>query len=402
MRDGLIKRGGAWAFVIDVGEQPAQRCLQCDKRRWVDGEALQACPECGGELRAVRERRQRWHSGYPTRAAAKAARDEARVRLARGAYVPPSTVTVEDFLLEWLEGLVHTRKAATVAAYRHKLSRYVIPAIGSIRLQQLGARHLEALYVDLLERGGPRGPLSITTVRTVHAIVRKALQDAYRRDEVALNVAAKATVPTRRGQEGDRLPGESEDGPALRSWNSEQVRAFVAALQGQRLAAAYILAINTGMRRGEVLGLAWADVDLDVPRLTVRQSLVSINGHTQLTTPKTGRARTFQLDEASASALRQYRAVQHKERLLWGELWQDTGLVFTKEDGTRIQPESFTKTFRAIIRATGLPPIRFHDYPDIRVIPTLTRSPCSRGRGSRSCRHNHRASRKARRASGGR
>ncbi len=147
---------------------------------------------------------------------------------------------------------------------------------------------------------------------------------------------------------------------ALRSWDSEQVRAFVAALDGQRLAAAFVLAVNTGMRRGEVLGLAWAEVDLDAPRITVRQSLVTVNGHAQLTTPKTGRPRSFQIDSATAVALRQYRAVQRAERLAWGGAWHDTGLVFTKKDGTRVQPESLTKTFRAVVKGAGLPPIRFH------------------------------------------
>lgn len=304
MKDGLIKRGGTWSFVIDVGDQPAQRCNRCAKRRWVDGTPLAACPDCGGDLSSVRERRQRWHSGYPTRAAARAARDEARVRLARGTYVPPSTITVEEYLLGWLEGVARQRKAGTVAAYRHKLTCYVVPALGSIRLQQLGPRHLEALYVDLLERGGPGGPLSVSTVRTIHAILRKSLQDAYRRDELALNVAAKATVPTHRADTGDGPSTDKAGGPVMRSWDSEQVRAFVDAVEGLRLGPAYVLAINTGMRRGEVLGLSWADVDLDASRLTVRQSLVTVNGHTQLTTPKTGRPRSFVIDGVSVAALR--------------------------------------------------------------------------------------------------
>lgn len=348
MKDGVIKRGGTWAFVVDVGEQPAQRCLDCNRLHWVERTPLAACPGCGGGMRLDRERRQRWQGGHPTRAAAKTARDEARVRLARGSYVPRSTATVEEYLLEWIEAQVHHRKAGTVAAYRHKLTSYVIPRIGGLRLQQLSARHLDAMYVDLLETGGRRGSLSVSTVRIVHAIVRKALEDGYRRDDVALNVATKATVPSRRS-DGSEL----DSGPVLRAWDSEQVREFVAALDGQRLAAAYILAVNTGMRRGEVLGLSWTDVDLDAPRLTVRQSLVTINGHAHLTTPKTGKPRSFQIDSGTAAALRQYRAVQRAERLAWGAAWQGTGLVFTKEDGTRVQPDPSPRPFARSSRRRG-------------------------------------------------
>ena len=357
MKDGLIKRGNVWAFVVDMGDQPCQRCATCRKRYWVERAPLPRCPTCGGPLTSGRERRQRWHSGYPTRAAAKKARDDARVRLGKGICVAPNLVTVEEYLLSWLEAQARQRKAGTVAAYRHKIQRYVLPAVGAVKLQQLSASHLDALYVQLLDGGGTGGkPLSITTVQTVHSVVRKALQDAYKRDEVAVNVATKATPPTRRSH-GPQRP----EVPVLQCWTADQVRRFVVALTPVRLRAAYVLAVNTGMRRGEVLGLSWSDVDLDSRRLTVRQSLVTVNGHAQLTTPKTGRARRFQLDEISCAALRRWRAEQAGERLAWGSLWQDTGLVFTKEDGTRIQPESFTKVFRRIVARAGLPPIRFHD-----------------------------------------
>lgn len=94
-------------------------------------------------------------------------------------------------------------------------------------------------------------------MQTIHAVIRKALQDAYKRDDVPVNVATKATPPTRRSH-GDGQAGA----PELHYWTAEQVRAFVDALAAERLRAAYVLAVNTGMRRGEVLGLSWDDVDL--------------------------------------------------------------------------------------------------------------------------------------------
>ena len=123
MKDGLIKRGNVWAFVIDMGDQPCQRCPRCDKRHWVERAPLRRCPTCDGSLHAGKERRQQWHSGYRTRAEAKKARDDARVRMGKGTYVAPTQLTVEEYLLSWLESQAHQRKPGTVAAYHHKLKR---------------------------------------------------------------------------------------------------------------------------------------------------------------------------------------------------------------------------------------------------------------------------------------
>ncbi|HEX2029700.1 MAG TPA: site-specific integrase, partial [Nitriliruptorales bacterium] len=118
----------------------------------------------------------------------------------------------------------------------------------------------------------------------------------------------------------------------------------------------------TGMRRGEVLGMRWIDVNLEAGRLAVRQAYVSIDGRAQFSEPKTRRSRrTIDLDERTVAALRTWQEHQDAERREWAGAWQDHGLVFTRENGAPIDPDTFSKAFVRHARQAGLPPIRVHD-----------------------------------------
>jgi integrase len=150
--------------------------------------------------------------------------------------------------------------------------------------------------------------------------------------------------------------------PEMSVWTGEQLRAFLASLASDRLSAAFLLAATSGMRRGEILGLRWSDVDLDAGRLAVRQQLVTTGYRLSFTEPKTNKGkRALDLDPATVGALRAHRSRQLEERLAWGEGYQDPGLVFTSEDGGPLHPQSFSGSFERHVRASGLPPIRLHD-----------------------------------------
>jgi integrase len=141
------------------------------------------------------------------------------------------------------------------------------------------------------------------------------------------------------------------------------VRRFLEHVKDDRLNAAYVLACTTGMRRGEVMGLRWVDVDLERGRVSVVQTLVVVNGYeVEFSEPKTARGRrVVALDQQTVEALREHRSRQVVERALWGEAYEDADLVFAKENGTPIHPDSFSDFFWRHVAAAKLPRIRFHD-----------------------------------------
>jgi integrase len=133
-------------------------------------------------------------------------------------------------------------------------------------------------------------------------------------------------------------------------------------VEGERLAALWSLAASTGMRRGEVLGLRWVDVDLERARVAVRQTLVVAGREVVVSEPKTSRGRrSIALDPRTVAQLRAWRAAQAAERLQWGSSWVNSGLVFTRENGSPLHPEWLSDAFAWRIKQAGLPVVRFHD-----------------------------------------
>jgi integrase len=245
---------------------------------------------------------------------------------------------------QWLPAIRTRVRPGTWVEYQRKVDTHLIPAVGQVPLQQLTTAMLNAHYQQLLAGGvGPR------TVQYVHATIRKALNDAVRWGLLVRNPAQYATPPTLR-----RV--------GLQTWTADELRRFLNSVDGERLVAMWRLAALTGLRRGEVLGLRWADLDLDNGWLAVRQTLVVVNNHIQVSQPKTARGRRrIALDPATCSALRQHRRAQVAERLGAGPSWSDTGLVFTHQDGRPLHPEYVRRLFDRHLQRIGLPRIRLHD-----------------------------------------
>jgi integrase len=227
---------------------------------------------------------------------------------------------------------------------------HIVPALGHLPLQRLTPAQLTAFHRFLLDhgrRGG--GGLAAKTVRNIHGELHAALRDAVRWGHVARNVAASADLP--KGM-----------APEMHVWSPEQLRAFLDHAREDRLYAAWLLYATTGMRRGEVAGLRWPDVDLDAGRVSPRRPRVVVNYEVHVSEPKTAKGRrSLALDPATVAALRQHRARQAEERLAVGPRWHDSGLVFTWPDGHPIHPQRFSNWFEQLARAAGLPRIRLHD-----------------------------------------
>ncbi|MFH1330244.1 MAG: tyrosine-type recombinase/integrase [Actinomycetota bacterium] len=302
-------------------------------------------------------RRRKWHSGYRTRREAEAARTDILSRIQRGVYIEPSAQTLGRFLLDdWLPAKRTTVRATTHQSYEQVSRAHIIPRLGAVPLRQLKASTLNSLYADLLVSGrcDGRGGLSPKTVRNTHVVIRKALSDAVRWSLLALNPADSADPPRLR----------DTGSTTMRTWTAAELRAFLESVENEEngLHPLFVLAGTTGMRRGELLGLRWRDVELQQGRLSVQQTVVSVAYELHFSTPKTKRGqRSIALDPHTTAILRDHRVKQNERRLLAGPLWTDHDLVFCRNDGGPIHPDYLSKLLVRLVAASGLPRIRLHD-----------------------------------------
>lgn len=298
------------------------------------------------------QRRQKWHGSFRTRKEAEAARARIVHEMNTGTYVEPTTTTFEHWVETWLPTVRTQVKPSTFDSYRRNLELHVLPRIGHQTLASLTAVGLTGLYADLLQSGKRTGGgLSAKTVRYIHTIVHKTLEDAVDSGVLGTNVATRAKPPKPRAVKN----GE------LRFWQADQLRRFLELVDGHRLEAAWHLAAMTGMRRGEVLGLRWKDVDLDAARLSVRQAIVAVAYDLFTSTPKNHQARVIDLDQGTVAHLRRHRERQADERAEWAGDYREDDLVFCKEDGSPIHPHTFSQAFERLVAKSDLPRIRLHD-----------------------------------------
>ena len=320
---------GKWDFIVDVGRDPAT-----------------------GKRRQVRKR------GYATKKLAEAELTRVRSALQSGTFVAPERVTLKTFLNDqWLPAIRHTVESTTLASYEQNVRLHIVPHLGAITLQALDPGHLNGLYADLLDHGRTDGTggLSARSVRYIHTIIHRALRDATRWGKTVRNVADLADPPSLKAARA----------PEMKYWMPGQLRSFISEIEksDDRLAAAFRLAAMTGLRRGEIAGLTWADVELGSAMLLVRRQTRTIGRkteHVELTKSSAGRRRV-NLDAGTVASLRRLKVRQAAEKLACGSGYRDTDLVFTQADGSPVHPQTLTETFARRVKSAGLPMIRLHD-----------------------------------------
>jgi integrase len=191
--------------------------------------------------------------------------------------------------------------------------------------------------------------LSVTTVKQLHAILRSALAHAVREDLIARNVARLVVVP-------------SAPRCDVQPLTVVEARRLLVAASEDRYRALWVLLLTAGLRRGEVLGLRWADLDLDNGVLRVRQTLQRAGGRLQLVPPKSERSRrSVPLASMAVVALRDHRLKMAREFLTRGQRLSDDDLVFLTAKGTPVEPRNLNRSFVALLRAAKLRHIRLHD-----------------------------------------
>jgi integrase len=297
-------------------------------------------------------RRQKWHGGFATRREAEVARAKIVNELHTGSYVAPDRITLAQWIREsWLPMIESRVKPSTFHSYRSNMEIHVLPALSARPVQQLTAAMLNAVYAELLARAQGRGPLSPKTVTYIHTTIHKALADAVDAGVGGRNVAERAKPP--RPSRGAVR--------AIRCWEPAELARFLDVVRGSRLEAAWRLAAMTGMRRGEILGLRWSDVDMDSARISVRQAVVSVGYVVLESTPKSHQARVIDLDLETIELLRAHRERQLAEREQWGADYRNNDLVIAQENGEPLHPHSFSQAFERLVKCAGLPRIRLHD-----------------------------------------
>ena len=320
MKGHVARKGNRWYAVIYDGTDPV---TGKEKRTW----------HAAGTDRADAER-------LAARLAAdrNGRNDQAR-SLTFGAYLTR----------QWLPGKQVVLAASTYAGYRRNVERHILPTLGRIPLRRLRPHQLEALYASLLHRDDGAG-LAPKTVYEIHLVIRGALTDAVRRGLVNRNAALVAHAPRMRA-----IPKTEQ-----RSWTSAELQAFLRAAAGHRLFAALWTAAFTGMRRNELLGLCWDDLDIAKATLSINRGLVAIGYDLHETRGKTANARRrIDLDPTTIEVLNAWRHWQSIEQRAVGT--ERSARMFTDGRGEAIHPHAISQTFERIARRAGVRVIRLHD-----------------------------------------
>ncbi|MER6221550.1 site-specific integrase [Streptomyces sp900105755] len=297
----------------------------------------------------------------------------------RGVPVVTARGSLAAFLTYWLENVaVHQLRETTHTRYTAVVGQYLIPGLGRKKLAKLTAKDVRTWLNELrttcqcCARGidarrdpnaqASRRPrccslgrccsrrLSPLTLAYIHSVLKSALEHAVREEEIPRNVARNVRTGTPRPRRFNPL-------------TADEARQFLTAAQGHRLAALFELALHTGLRKGELLGLRWEDLDLDGGTASIRRTLqrTRSSGLAGLPTKTISSERRIALPASCVTSLRAQRQRQAEERDQAGADWQSSGYVFTRPDGHPIEPATLTRHFNALLRDGKLRPIRFHD-----------------------------------------
>jgi integrase len=299
------------------------------------------------------QRRQRSKEGFGSKSEALAAMSKLQGDVDGGTYVEPSRQSVAQYLTTWLAGV--DVRASTASSYGLAVRR-LLPHIGELPLQGLTRNHVRMAYKSIAETGGIKGgKLKSKTTHNVHLALTRALSAAVEDRLLTFNPA----------QAAHRLSG---DRPEMKTWLGSELKAFLAQVEDLPTFPLWRLAASTGMRRGELLGLRWRDLDMDAARLSVRQQVARIRptGTTDVVwgfgPPKTKAGkRSIALDRVTVAALQARRGAWAAEKVLAGEVYEDHDLVFCRPDGRYLDPDVVSQTFERLVAKSGQPRIRLHD-----------------------------------------
>lgn len=268
-----------------------------------------------------------------------------------GTYTVPSKMTVGQWLDIWSRDYLGGVKPFTVLNYSQHIKNHIKPALGAVKLEALNTHTIQGFYNSLGKPQGDKPGLSAKTVKCIHGVLHKALSQAVKVGYIRFNPAESCELPRIERKE-------------IRPLDNEEIGAFMKAVQGHRFEALYLVTLFTGLRRGEVCGLTWDCVDLDLGTILVNKQLQNVPGQPgefRLVSSKNGKGRIIAIAPFVVEVLRRHKVQQVEARLKAGPLWQNNGFVFCNEVGEHLSPNTVYHNFKRIAASIGLPDARLHD-----------------------------------------
>ena len=317
MRGHIVKRGkNSYTIVLNMGKDPA-----------------------------TGKRNQQWVSVKGNKKDAEKRLSEMLHQIDTGSFMAPGKTTVKDFLERWIEDYSPNLSPRTSEGYREVIRTQLVPSLGSIPLTQLKPEHLQKVYTAMQKDG-----MSASTVRYRHAVIHRALQTALELGLIVRNPADAIKPPKIHRKE-------------MQTWDEQEISQFLEAAKDSPHFTVFYTALFTGMRRSELLGLKWSDVDLVLGQISVSHGLHHLdNGEYVFTEPKSAKSRrTIALTPSNALLLRAHQEKQKLDRALSGLAWSNDDLVFGTLEGKPRFPDTISRAWEATAARASLKVIRFHD-----------------------------------------
>lgn len=267
--------------------------------------------------------------------------------IATGSYVAPCKMTLGEWLDIWKKEYLGSVKPLTVKDYYNQIDNHIKPAMGAVRLDGLETHMIQRFYNTLTDKAGK--PLSPKTVKNIHGVLHKALQQAIANGYISQNPAAACILP-------------KIQKPEIKPLEPDEIALFLKEANKDSYSNLFTVAIFTGMRQGELLGLSWENVDFKNGVIYVKQQLQCKDGEYFFCTPKSGKGRTIAPASVVMDALHQQWRDQRIASMEAGEAWSNpNNLVFTDPLGKNLVRRTVVKHFKSVAQRVGIPEARFHD-----------------------------------------
>jgi len=280
---------------------------------------------------------------------------EATAALDAGTYIAPNKTTVAQWMDTWQAEYLGSVKSSTISSYEATIKNHIKPCLGSIKLESLTTQDIQEFYNARQKGDETRKPLAPKTIKNIHGVLHKALEQAMLNGLIRNNPADPCVLPRRPKQK-------------VKPLNEEQITKLIKALKGHKYENLILTTLFTGLREGEVCGLQWDCVNLETGTILVDKQLQSLRKSVRgnrdkyaLVPTKNGNERYLTIAPFVVELLKKERAKQDANRAYYEDLYEESGLVFTDESGHRITLQAAYRAFKLVVTDLGMPQVRFHD-----------------------------------------